>query len=306
MSNQLTIPKWKTGMRKLTEGVYAYVQAKGSWGLSNAGLIVGNDGAILVDALNKLSTAKAFMRFVRKATDQDIKCIILTHSHGDHIAGSFLLPDTILFCQRNCYEEIDEMGKPTNQLPAGVPHFDFSKVLKEFPFILFDDTASVYLGNKEIHLRHYGYAHTIGDTVVYLPQDGIVFCGDALFLYSTPYSSRGSFSGWINTLNKILELDATVYVPGHGPICGRDGLIKCREYLTFIYDEAKKAFKTGIPCREAALRIPLGEYSQWVDRERVLGNMRCIYGEFNNKVPASRADANESITEMKELAKSGW
>jgi cyclase len=307
MTNE-SFPKWNTEMMKLSSSVCAYVQAKGSWGLSNAGLIIDEKYVILVDTLNSLSTAQAFKNEIYRITNKPVKYIIITHNHPDHIWGNQLFPEAVSICQTECYDEIKALSQVHQDKP--LPRFsnkdDIKKVFGKLPDITYGNEITLHLDNQKVHLQYYGFAHSRGDTVVFLPEENIVFCGDLLFYYSTPVGVGGLFSGWIKALNKLAELKAKIYVPGHGPPCDLAGLFKCRDYLTYVFDESKKAFDAGLSYREAALKIHLGEYRHWADTERVLGNVRCIYREFMGQGPASAVEAPEYISEMMDLAKSGW
>jgi cyclase len=300
------IPKWKTEMRQLASHSFALIQAKGSWGLSNAGLIVSDNHAVVIDTLNSNSVAETFIKEIKSITDKRIQYIVLTHSHPDHLRGSLLLPEAFTICHNKCYEELKEMSRLSGSEVLPGVQLDFIKAVASLNYITFENIITLCLDKLDIKLHYYGLAHTNGDILVHFQEDGIVFCGDLLFLYSTPIALRGSIRGWIETIKKILELDASIYVPGHGPPCDRNGVKKCQEYLLYVYDEAQKSFAAGIQPREAAARIPLGEFRQWADPERILGNVRSVYRELGNKGLAPLPEVIAGVKEMQELAKTGW
>ena len=64
-------------------------------------------------------------------------------------------------------------------------------------------------------------------------------------------------------LNDIADLDVQIYVPDQGPLCGKEGLKECREYLLLIYDEGRKRFDPGISVSDAARDIQLGRFKKW-------------------------------------------
>lgn len=79
------MPGWNTKMEELADGVYAYIQAKGTWFVSNAGLIIGTQDTIVIDSLSNKEMVQGFIHEIGKVTDKPVKFLINTHSHGDHI-----------------------------------------------------------------------------------------------------------------------------------------------------------------------------------------------------------------------------
>ena len=293
-------------MVKLTDGVYAYVQEKGTMGISNAGLVVSEKQALIVDTLTSIPHTEAFLKEVRVVTNKSIQYLVTTHHHPDHCWGNHLLPEAISICHKDCREAMKQMGQPDlSKFTEHSRNVDFSGVRFTLSDVTFDTALTIYLGSREIRVLHYGHGHTIGDAIVFLPEERVVFCGDLIFLYSTPMGVGASFSGWINTLSKIAELDAAFYVPGHGPLCGRDGLLLCREYLTLIYNEARKAFDAGVSSKEAAIHIPLGKFKYWAEPERVILNVNTLYREFSGEDLTTPIDIFAQMKDMREMVTSG-
>ena len=309
MISKSKVPTWPTEMVKLSDEVYAYIQAKGTMGVSNAGLIAGEKHAAIVDTLSTVSMTEAFLKEVRNVTNKSIKYLINTHCHGDHCWGNHLLPEAVSISHNHCRKEMIQRGQPDPKKWAVLdPEKDFTGACYTLTDVTFDHALTIHLDSREIHLLYYGYAHSEGDILVYLPEERIAFCGDFLFLYSTPAGQRAFFAGWIEALNKIAELDVRIYVPGHGPPCDREGLIKCREYLMLIYNESRRTYEAGVPPREAAIGMPLGEFKQWAEPERILGNVDRLYQEFRGVESTSPLPVNFEVNlkAMKELAKSDW
>jgi glyoxylase-like metal-dependent hydrolase (beta-lactamase superfamily II) len=141
---------------------------------------------------------------------------------------------------------------------------------------------------------------------VHLPEEGIVFAGDFIFLYSTPLGMEGSFAGWLKNLDAVTKLGAQTYVPGHGPVCGMEGLNLCRDYLMLVRREAKKRFDEGMTVEEAAKDIDLGRFKQWPNRERILLNVERLWREFRGEDPAtSKLDVAEAFLRMDAMVKAG-
>ncbi len=321
MPTEYEIPTWKTEMRQLGPNVYAYFQEKGSWGLSNAGLIVGKDCCVVIDSLSTVKWTQAFLAEIQKVTDKPVRYLINTHYHGDHILGNHLFPGSISICHTNCREQTLKLGEEYNPAVRAGNQAYLSRMFSDRDLtgtkmtpqdITFDRDLTLYLDDRRIHLIHYQPGHTIGDIIVWLPQDRILFAGDLLFLYSTPVTWEGSFSGWIETLQALAHFNAGVYVPGHGPYCGKEGVFESRDYLVRVYDLSRKKFDAGMGPFDAARKMDLGNYRKWACWERILANVESLYREFRGGGPLSvsesvmffRSDFGKLRAKMNELRES--
>jgi cyclase len=301
-------PEWNTGLVKLRKNIYAYLQAKGTMGLSNAGVIIGDKYSIVIDTLTSVPHTQAFLNEIKTISKTDIKYLIITHHHADHCMGNHLLNNAVSICHKKCYEEILRNGEAPN-IPVEIPGIDLAGARYILPDITYTNSVNLYFNSEEIRLLHYGPAHSVGDTIVYIPDEGIVFCGDILFFYVTPLGRRASFLGWISALNKIAELDADIFIPGHGPITDRNGLITFCDYLMSLYDQAKKAFNEGLTSSEAIHTISLGEFKKWAEAERIVVNIDQLYREFNGEDLFNIVDPltfKRNSLEMEKLRKSDW
>ena len=97
-----------------------------------------------------------------------------------------------------------------------------------------------------VELLHPGPAHTYGDTMVYLPQEKVLFSGDVAFHYLTPLARDGHVSNWIKVANGILNhLDVTTLMPGHGPVSGKEVFHKTLQYLRLVKRASRSHFNRG-------------------------------------------------------------
>jgi cyclase len=117
---------------------------------------------------------------------------------------------------------------------------------------------------------------------------------------------EGSFAGWLKNLDALAKLGAQTYVPGHGPVCGVEGLNLCRDYLVFVRREAKKRFDKGMTVEESAKDIDLGQFKQWPNHERILINVERLWREFRGEDPAtSKLNVAEVFLRADAMAKAG-
>jgi len=307
MNAEYAVPTWEPGIKQLVPNVYAYIQAKATWYWSNTGFIVGNDYVVVVDSLATVGLTQKFRDEIKKITDKPIRYLINTHHHGDHIWGNQVFAGASIISHSHCRHEAIEAGvMDPGLLNTIFPEFDFQGIAVTPADITFDKQVTLHIDEREIQLFHFGPGHTIGDTIVHLPKDGVIFTGDLIFLYSTPLAMEGSFAGWISGLDAITKLDANTYVPGHGPVCGIEGLNLCRDYLVFVQSEAKKRFEKGMSVDEAAKNIDLGQFKQWANRERILANLERLQREFRGEDPVtSKLDIVDVFFRMATMAEAG-
>jgi cyclase len=307
MSEEHAIPTWESGVKRLAPNVYAYIQSKGTWYWSNAGFIVGNDYVVVVDSLATVGLTRRFKEEIRAITDKPIRYLINTHHHGDHTYGNHVFAGATIISHDACHRELTETRIMDSALLNAIfPEFDFRGIAATPADITFDRRLTLHVDEREVRLLHFGPGHTVDDIIVYLPDEGIIFAGDFIFLYSTPLGMEGSFAGWLKNLDAMANLDASVYVPGHGPVCGPEGLKLCRDYLVLVQREARKRFDKGMTVEDVAKDIDLGQFKRWPNRERILPNLERLWREFRDEDPCtSKLNVAEVLSRMDAMAKAG-
>jgi cyclase len=285
------------GLHDLGAGCFAWLQPDGSWGWSNAGLVADGGEALLVDTLFDLRLTAEMLAAMRDAAPaaSRIGTLVNTHSNGDHCYGNELVAGAEIVATRAC---ADEMAHETpavlaefqrrapgmGPLGAYVAHcfgaFRFDGITPTLPTRTFDGHLDLRVGGKRVALIEVGPAHTRGDCLVHVPDDGVVFTGDILFVEGTPIVWAGPVQNWIDACDRIAALGADVVVPGHGPITDRRGAAAVRGYLVYVRDEARRRFDAGLSARDAAFDVALGDYASWGDAERIAVNVATLYREF--------------------------
>lgn len=282
----ITPEGFKTGIEEVAPKVYAYVQAYGELGVSNAGLVVDREGSMAIDALMVPSMTRRFLAAIKKVTRTPVTRLVNTHHHIDHSGGNFLFRNAEIVSHAYCRGEIERAGIPVEVLQQRIPRFaaEFPQLKLAIPEVTFTDRLVFHMAGRDVELRHLGPAHTFGDALVYLPKEKVLFAGDLAFYYVTPLAFQGHVGNWIKVADRILEMDVDVIVPGHGPIGGKKELREMRAYLVMIRREAKKRFAAGMTAEQAAREMKLGIYARWREPERILPNVMRLYQEFRNEL----------------------
>jgi cyclase len=280
-------------MKKLVEGVYAYLQPFVYYS-SNAGLIVGNKYAVVVDTLTNKYMIESFIARIKEFTDKPVRFVINTHPHGDHTYTNHFFTEAAAICSARCREYTLKM--PPDYLEKArreIPEMSFDGAKDTPQDIVFDKTLTIYQDDREIRLIHLGPGHSPSDAYVFLPQEHIVFCGDILFSGTPPLSIAGSVSRHIEQLETIARLDAEIYVAGHGPITGKEHVYDSRDYLVKVLTEARRCYDRGLSYLEAANSIDMGK-EEWSAQPifRLIGLCARAYSEFRGEEPATPLDVD--------------
>jgi glyoxylase-like metal-dependent hydrolase (beta-lactamase superfamily II) len=310
---------YKKGLHDLGNGSYAWLAPDGSWGWSNAGLIVDGEESLLVDTLFDLPLTREMLGAMQAAEPRaakDINTLVNTHANGDHCYGNELVVGAEIIASAASAREMDEAPPETlaamMEMLAGddsqlgvfmrrcFGDFDFKGISQTRPTQTFNKELQVQVGSKQVNLIEVGPAHTKGDVLVHVPEDRTVFTGDILFIDGTPIMWDGPVSNWILACDRIMAMDVETIVPGHGPVTDKKGVAAVASYLDYINSEARKRFDQGMSAFEAAKDIELGDYSSWGDSERIAVNCATLYREFAADQPST--DIVTLFSQMAELA----
>jgi glyoxylase-like metal-dependent hydrolase (beta-lactamase superfamily II) len=290
--------EYSKGLKDIGNGLYAWLQPDGGWGWSNAGLIRDGEASLLVDTLFDMGLTRDMLAAMEDASGipaSRIGTIVNTHANGDHCHGNGCCPQAEIIASEASAKEMAEVPPATLAMfkaagaklgPAGAyfadifAPFDFEDVDERMPTRTFSGTLDLKVGDKAVKLIEVGPAHTGGDVLVHVPGDRTVFTGDILFIDGTPLMWAGPVRNWIGACEKIIAMDVDVIVPGHGPITDKAGVQRVADYLAYVDREARKRFDAGLPVREAALDIALGDFASWGDAERIAVNVDSLYREY--------------------------
>ncbi|WP_200954705.1 MULTISPECIES: MBL fold metallo-hydrolase [unclassified Nocardioides] len=282
---------------EVSEDVYAYVQPDGSWWINNTGFVVGSDGVISIDACATEARTTAYLEIIAGISDQPVRTLVNTHHHGDHTFGNYLFPTATIVGQERSRAALRAWG-----LPRSAPFWtdvEWGDVVLAPPFLTFEESVTLHVDDLRCEVRHLGLpAHTDNDTIVWLPERRVLFAGDLLFRDVTPFVVQGSVGGMLETLAVIEQLGAETIVPGHGAVSGPEVIDDVVRYLRFVQDVAVAGVAAGLTPLEAALETDLGEFTDLLDRERIVGNLHRAYAEVRGEPWGSPLDAGAALADM--------
>ncbi len=290
---------FEKGLHELDQQCFAYLQPDGSWGWSNAGLVVGDGASLLVDTLFDLPlTAEMLASMAPVTAAAPIGTLLNTHANGDHCYGNQLVEGAEIIASDATAHEMTEvppaMLHALNTAPGEVGElfrhffgaFQFDGIEVTMPTRTFTGRLDVEVGGRLIELIEVGPAHTRGDTIAYVPDAKTVYTGDILFIGGTPIVWAGPLTNWVAACDLMLGMDLDTVVPGHGPLTDKAGVAAVRDYLAFVDSAAHERHAAGIDAWEAARDIAreIGardDFRGWSEFGRIAVNVDTAYRSYD-------------------------
>ena len=285
---------------EVSEGIFAWIQPDGSWWINNCGALIGREGVLSIDTCATERRTRSFLAAVSNVTAAPVRTLINTHHHGDHTHGNGLVPTATIIGHHRCRELMLESG--LLRLDSVWPGVDWGELTLAPPFVTFDDTLTVWVDRAddalEVQLRHIGPAHTTNDVIAYLPARKVLFSGDLVFNGGTPFVLMGSVTGALASLDTIRAICAETIVPGHGPVCTPAVLDGIASYYRFVLALAERGRAAGLTPLELAREADLGEFSDLLDAERIVGNLYRAYADLDGSEPGRPIEIGAAIGDM--------
>ena len=316
-------------MEQVSNSCFAVLNEKNRVCDANSGLI-NLGGGMVIDTQSDLPHARQMIEMFGKVWPAMPKRVVNTHEDSDHVFGNQLFEGAEIIGHRSLPERMKKVAEPeeiqglmeaANGAVKGFllklvhpglaaagrqldEDYDFSGIELVPPTTLFDDRLEIMLDDAEVHIIHVGPCHEVGDALIWMPKERVLFAGDVLFRLCTPMGWVGTYEKWFETLDMIVdELKPEVIVPGHGPLCGVEGATEMKAYLEYVRNESRAFFDKGLKAGEAARKIDLGPYSDWLCPERIYMNIERAYREFRNEPFDQPWDQAKTFDEIYRVAK---
>ena len=233
-------------------GVYEQVSYENRGFISNAYFVVTEEGVLVVDALTTYKLGRELVQTIRSVTDKPIKFAVVTHYHTDHFYGVGALKEAgaVVIAHEWAFDYISD--------PSSWNFYEARrKILKEHmegtdmvPPDITTQALDIHLADLTVQVRHYCRGHTSGDLIVWIPSKKVLFSGDLVFDGRIPFLGSGNSKSWLTCLDKIMELDAEILLPGHGvPMIGKEKIkdrVKwTRDYIHNLRQTIRRMIEEG-------------------------------------------------------------
>ena len=269
-------------IEKLTDGVYVYVGKNFN---SNCGIILTQDGVVLIDSGHNPTDSRAVLEAVKKLTPMPVRFLIDTEPHADHTTGHFVFsPPAVIIAAEGAGELMRGARRVapdrTGKLAATSP--EMKAALEGYRFITpqieYHDKMMLYVGERTFDLMYLKGVHSEADTAIWLPKERVLFSASAFVNQQVNIFRPFVTIPDILAAGKMLKaLNPEHVVPGHG----KPGTVKIFEdgeqYYALLVDRVGAMVKAGKSLDEIKKDLKMPEYASWASQDRMPTNIDAAY-----------------------------
>ena len=275
-------------LKRLADGVYVHT---GNGFDSNSGIIVTDDGVIVIDTGQNPIESRDIMATVRKLTPLPVRIVIDTEPHGDHTTGHFVFPQAIVIAaagggdsmrgaERAAPNRIPTMSATSPEMKAALEGYRFV-----LPHIEYHDKMTITLGGKTLELMYMKGVHSESDTAVWLPKERVVFSASAFVVNQINILRPFVTIPDILAAGKMMRaLNPEHVVPGHGT----PGTVKIfddgEKYYALLMDRVGALMKQGKSLDDIKKEVKMPEYASWGSQDRMPTNVEAAYKALGGKI----------------------
>lgn len=236
--------------REIGPGCYAYCVTGGV----NTGVIVGDNGVLVIDAQPTAEAAEELLEQIAKVTDKPVKYVVLTHYHADSTQGAAALGAGEILSSDLTRRMIDERGGP-DRISAPIRYPELFANGQQLPAqvrptMTFASSISVDLGRREARIMHLGRGHTMGDVAVWVPESKVFFAGDLVSAGNAVYCGDAHLSDWPRALDRIAAFRPQAIMAGRGKaVVGAEAVLEAisttQHFIGLLRDTAATCVQKG-------------------------------------------------------------
>jgi cyclase len=282
--------------------------------VSNAGFVVLDQSVLVFDTHFTPEAGQALHESIRSVTPKPVRYVVNSHWHADHTHGNQAFPNATLIGSMNTRIGVLQNDLPSLQRTIGIaqkqleslnrtlekekdsvraqnlrdqikPRKDYLQTMSRLkiraPLVTFEDDLVIRDGRQDVRLVFLGVGHTNGDVVLLLPSLKIAFVGDLLFNKAIPNVQDGDILQWMQTLEKVLNLDANTLIPGHGSVASKKDVAAFLNYFRELRILVQAAMDRGDTIEQATRDLQVPEkYSSYLFQNLFPSNVQKMYAEL--------------------------
>lgn len=238
-------------MKQLTKNVFVETELRGS----NHGFVTTSEGIVLIDTPHKPSDALRLKAEIERRGQ--LRYIINTEPHGDHWTGNAFFDVPVI-----AHEGVRSRILSTNLTEhlARVASFgpEEPKLLEGYtpnaPVITFKSEMRLHVGNHTFRMVHMP-GHTPYQAAVIVEEEGVVFTSDNIFCKCQTWIQEGNPDLWLQALESLRTLREETFVPGHGPVCGKEYLDEQGSYIREWVEYVRGGIEQGMTKEECMEKL---------------------------------------------------
>jgi glyoxylase-like metal-dependent hydrolase (beta-lactamase superfamily II) len=254
-ASQADLAPKKIRFQRLSKNCYAFT----TQGDPNTGVIVGDDGVMVIDAQATPLMAREVIRRIRSVTSKPIKYVVLSHYHAVRVLGASAYKAQHVIASEATLGLIKERGEADMKSEIG----RFPRLFRgaetipglTWPTLTFRGQLTLMMGKLEVQVIHAGPGHTAGDTIVWVPSQRVLFSGDLVEYEAGIYTGDAHLEAWPSTLEKLKHLKPQALVPGRGPALGTPAACEraiayTQTFIRGLYEVARRGVKSRKSLKE--------------------------------------------------------
>jgi cyclase len=275
-------------VKKLADGVYVHT---GNGFDSNSGIILTDEGVVVIDTGQNPMESRDIMATVKKLTTMPVRLVIDTEPHGDHTTGHFVFPDALVVAaagggesmrgaERAGPDRIQRLAATSPAMKAALEGYRFIA-----PHIEYHDKMTINFGGKTIELIYMKGVHSESDTAVWLPKERVIFSASAFVVNQINILRPFVTIPDILAAGKMMRaLNPENVVPGHGT----PGTVKIfddgEKYYALLMERVDALMKQGKSLDDIKKEVKMPEYASWGNQERMPTNIDAAYKALGGKI----------------------
>ena len=267
-------------IQKIKDGIYVYVGKEFN---SNAGIVLTEDGVVLIDSGHNPTDSRAILDAVKKLTPLPVRFLIDTEPHGDHTTGHFVFsPPAVIIAHEGATDSMKQAYNPARneKLMAGSPEMRaaFEGFRMITPQVEYRQKMTLNLGQRTFELLYLKGVHSEADTAVWLPKERVLFSASAVVV--NQYNILRPFvtiPDILAAVKMMKGLNPEVVIPGHGT----PGMVKIfddsERYYALLVERVGKMARDGKSLDEIKKELRMPEYDGWASKDRIPSNIDAAY-----------------------------
>jgi cyclase len=275
-------------VKKLADGVYVHT---GKGFDSNSGIIITNEGVVVIDTGQNPVESRSVMDTVKKLTSLPVRIVIDTEPHGDHTTGHFVFPQAIVVAAAGGGESmrgannaapnrIETLRATSPEMKAALDGYKFVT-----PHIEYRDKMTITLGGRTIELMYMKGVHSEADTAVWLPKERVVFSASAYVVDQVNILRPFVTIPDILAAGKMIRaLNPEHVVPGHGTPGTTKIFDDSDKYYALLMQRVDAAMKQGKSLDDIKRDVKMPEYASWGSQDRMPTNIEAAYRALGGRI----------------------
>jgi cyclase len=242
-------------LREIAPNIFVETEYHGA----NVAFISTGEGVILIDTPMLPEQARHWCTEIQKRTGQEVTYILNTDHHRAHVVGNQFFPTAAVVAHELAWKEMKSYGDSfrtrllnmySDRMPEAVEFWQEHLEIVP-PEITYTGRTIFLKGGTEIHLIPLG-GHTPATTVVFFPQERLLFAGDLVVTNRPPFLSQGDTKEWLAALTYLRRLDYDILIPGHGELTGKEATESMSSFLRLVRRKVRSAYRSGLSKADTA------------------------------------------------------